>query len=163
MKRQVFIFIACILTSKLYCQLKPFDALPHMMRGINLGNTLELPQEGKWNPTDPPEWSSNGPAQEYYFDAYKEAGFQSVRIPITWHTHTLETAPYTIDATWLKRVEEVVDWALKRDFYVIIDAHHEAWLKNNYTSVENQARFDSVWSQISSYFKDNHRRYYLIF
>ncbi|MBK8807824.1 MAG: cellulase family glycosylhydrolase [Bacteroidales bacterium] len=104
--------------------------------------------------TAPVEWSDNGPAQEFYFNAYKEAGFQCVRIPITWDTHTLDIAPFTVDTVWLKRVNEIVNWALERDLYVIINAHHDDWLKKNYSNLVFQARFDSIWSQVSTYFKD---------
>jgi len=116
-----------------------------MGRGINLGNTLEPPDEGGWN---------NGPAQEYYFDAYEKAGFKTVRIPVRWDEHTMTTSPYHVYDTWMDRVEEVVDWALKRDLFVIINAHHEQWLKDNYADPAIRARFDSIWVQIAERFKD---------
>ena len=53
-------------------QVTPHDAIAQMRKGINLGNTLEPPYEEGWN---------NPKAEEYYFDLYKEAGFNTVRIP----------------------------------------------------------------------------------
>lgn len=126
-----------------FAQLTPQEAVDHMMKGINLGNTLEPPNEGGWN---------NGPAQEYYFDDYKAAGFQTVRIPVRWDEHTAKTPPYQIKASWMDRVQQIVDWALERDLFVIINAHHESWIKENYTP-ENKARFDSIWVQISERFQ----------
>ena len=72
--------LLCLITAgffalPLLAQLTPAQAVAEMGRGINLGNTLEPPQEGAWN---------NGPAQESYFDAYVEAGFTNVRIPVRW-------------------------------------------------------------------------------
>jgi len=64
--------------------LTPREAVKQMGRGINLGNTLEPPDEGGWN---------NDPAREYYFDDYKKAGFNFVRIPITWDRHVSLTRP----------------------------------------------------------------------
>ncbi|MFZ0035557.1 MAG: glycoside hydrolase family 5 protein [Sedimentisphaerales bacterium] len=55
---------------------------------------------------------------------------------------------------WMSRVEEIVDWGLKRDLFIIINAHHENWLKENYANSALRDRFDSIWRQISQRFKD---------
>ena len=101
-------------------QITPAEAVSQMGRGINLGNTLEPPTEGGWN---------NPAAKESYFDDYVEAGFTTVRIPVTWDKHTAANSPYIVDASWLNRVEEIVEWGLERDMFVIINAHHEGWLR----------------------------------
>ena len=46
-------------------------------RGMNLGNALEAPTEGDWGIT----------LQADNFKKIKDAGFQSVRIPIRWSAH----------------------------------------------------------------------------
>ena len=130
---------ACGVLAQAAAQLTPAEAVAAMGRGINLGNTLEPPREGAWN---------NGPARETYFDAYAEAGFTNVRIPVRWDQHTARTAPYAIDATWMDRVEEVVDWALERDLYVVLNGHHEDWLKRGYADADLRARYDSIWVQV---------------
>ena len=126
-------------------QLTPETAIAEMGRGINLGNTLEPPQEGAWN---------NGPAQESTFDAYVDAGFTNVRIPVRWDEHTADQVPYAIDDAWLDRVEEVVDWGLDRGLYVVLNGHHEDWLKEDYANAALRARYDSIWVQISERFQD---------
>jgi hypothetical protein len=120
------------------------DHIPLMLRGINLGNTLEPGDEGDWN---------NGPALEYYFDDYKSAGFTCIRIPVRWGSHTLDVPPYTVDRNWMARIYQVVSWGLDRDLYIILNAHHDNWIKENYSGA-NVARFESIWSQISERFKD---------
>ncbi|MBW6537372.1 MAG: cellulase family glycosylhydrolase, partial [Mariniphaga sp.] len=60
---------------------------------------------------------------------------------------------YTIQQSWLNRIEQVADWGLERGLFVIINAHHDDWIKQNY-SAANKARFDSIWMQISTHFKD---------
>ncbi len=138
------VILICI-TINSGAQLSPHDAVNGMVRGINMGNTLDPPGgEGTWN---------NPPAEEYYFDDYKNAGFTCVRLPITWGGHIDTALPYTIDSAWLDRIEEIVDWGLSRDLIIIINAHHEWWIKNDYTE-ENIARFDSLWSQIATRFQD---------
>lgn len=68
-----------------------------MRMGINLGNVLDAPQEGAWAQ----------PAQEYYFEDYVKAGFKSVRVPVRWDKHTLASPPWTVDAQFMDRVEQV--------------------------------------------------------
>lgn len=125
-------------------QLMPWQAAALMGRGINIGNSFDAPNgETTWG---------NPLIVEQNFDDYKAAGFTAIRIPITWDKRTATSSPYNINASFLDRVEQVVDWALARGFIVIINAHHEEWLKNNFTP-NNLARFDSIWAQVSRRFK----------
>lgn len=127
----------------------PEAAVEGMAIGINLGNTLDaFPNEGDWAPA----------AQEVYFSAYKEAGFRHVRIPATWDDHTADTAPYTVNASRMDRTEQVVDWALAQGYYVILNAHHEHWLKENYGNAIYRDRFDAIWTQIAERFQDKSAR-----
>lgn len=138
-------FTFAFFINPLFSQLSPEDAVAQMGRGINLGNTLEPPTEGAWN---------NGPAQESYFDAYLEAGFTNIRIPVRWDQHTGNSAPFAIDESWMTRVEEVVDWGLSRGFLITLNGHHEDWLKNNYSNETLRARYDSIWVQVADRFQD---------
>lgn len=133
-------FIAIMSSSNVKAQLTPQEAIVEMIRGINIGNTMEN--------------GYNGPVQEYYFDDYKDAGYSCIRIPVKWGSHALEAPPYTIDESWFETVEQVIDWGLQRDLYLILNAHHEDWLKQNYTNAERRARFDSIWEQVANRFKD---------
>jgi len=124
-------------------EITPQQAIAEMAIGINLGNTFDAPNEGDWAL----------PAKESYIIAFKEAGFNHIRIPVTWHEHTGLEAPYEIDSVFLTRVEEVVDWALAQGLYVILNAHHESWLKENYQVQKNKNRLDSIWMKIAAHFK----------
>lgn len=126
-------------------QLTPQEAIGHMRKGINMGNTLEPPQEGEWG---------NPAPQEYLFDMYKDAGFDFVRIPVRWDMHLGTTSPYTINEAWLKHIEQIVDWGLTRGLYIVLNSHHDSWIKDNYDNPINQARFDSLWSQVANRFKN---------
>jgi len=120
------------------------QAILQMQRGINLGNTFDAPGgETAWG---------NPVVQDYYFDDYKAAGFQAVRIPVTWDQHTAMTAPYAVDDKFLSRVEQVVDWGLSRGLFIIVNAHHEAWLKESVTP-EHVARFAAIWTQVAARFQ----------
>ncbi|WP_433432775.1 cellulase family glycosylhydrolase [Nonomuraea sp. CA-141351] len=120
-----------------------------MQPGWNLGNTLDaIPDETSWG---------NPPATKALFEAIRAQGFRSVRIPITWTDHQSAAAPYTIDATWMNRVKEVVDLALGSDLYVLINIHHDSWQwisKMTANHDEVVARFNASWTQIAAAFRD---------
>jgi aryl-phospho-beta-D-glucosidase BglC (GH1 family) len=143
-KKIVFIFIGLILSTIISAQITPHEAIKQMQKGINLGNTHEPPTEGGWN---------NPKAQEYYFDLYKDAGFDCVRIPVRYDNYTGKTPPYKVSDAWLNRIEEVAEWGLKRGLFIVINTHHDDWIKSSYTEA-NKVRFDSIWSQIAVRFKD---------
>jgi len=149
----ILFFVAAIGQS----QLTPWQAVELMKRGINIGNSLEA-TGGSTSDQAETSWG-NPKIFEAQFDDYKNAGFTAVRIPITWglNFRTLSTPPYTVSETFLNRVEQVVDWALDRGFVVIINAHHEGWIKENFNET-NLARFDSIWAQVSRRFKDKSDR-----
>jgi len=124
-------------------EISPQKAINVMQIGINLGNTLDAPNEGDWALA----------AQNNFLVAFKNAGFKHVRIPVTWDAHTLEEAPYTVDEAFMLRVEQIVDWALEQELYVILNAHHEGWLKGDYQQQKNKNRIDAIWLQVAARFK----------
>ncbi|MFB6342674.1 cellulase family glycosylhydrolase [Saccharicrinis sp. FJH62] len=142
MKKYTGIILAFMFSLGMFAQITPQQALEQMGRGINMGNTLEAPEEGSWAPA----------AQEYFFEDYKAAGYSTVRIPVRWYTHTEESAPYKISESWMNRVETIVDWALNQGFFVIINAHHSEPVKEDYEG--QKERWDSIWSQVAVRFKD---------
>jgi hypothetical protein len=142
-KKLIVLLVLSILAFQVKGQLTPKNAVKGMMRGINIGNTMDPPTEGTWG---------NKPISNHAFKDYKNAGFTAIRIPITWDLHTASTFPYKIDETWLKHVEQVVDDGLSNGLYIIINAHHEGWIKDLF-STGNVQRFDSIWSQIAVRFK----------
>ncbi len=141
----LFFCLTAIFTLEASAQITPQEAVLQMVKGINMGNTLEPPDEGSWN---------NGPAREQYFDLYRLAGFDVVRIPVRWDEHTANNAPYNIDPDWMNRVEEVLDWGLDRDLFIVVNTHHEEWIKEDYSNADKRARFDSIWSQIAVRFQN---------
>ncbi len=129
-------------------EITAMNAITNMKIGINLGNTLDAPNEGEWAPV----------AQESHIEAFKQAGFKHVRVPVTWNNHVMTEAPFTIDASFLDRVEQIVDWALSRDLYVILNVHHDDWIKANYSDQQQRNRFDSIWIQVAARFKHKSAR-----
>ena len=113
-------------------------------RGINLGNALEAPKEGEWGVT----------LKADYFEPIKEAGFDSVRIPIRWSAHAAAEAPYAIDAEFSDRV----DWAIDRRWPttdLIVNVHHYDGMDAIRTST---AAIVGLWEQIAARYKDRPER-----
>ncbi|MER6541342.1 cellulase family glycosylhydrolase [Streptomyces sp. NPDC001250] len=128
------------------------DAVAAMQPSWNLGNTLDaIPDETSWG---------NPAVTKPLFDTIRAQGFRSVRIPVTWTDHQSATAPYTIDAPFMNRVKQVVDWALADGLYVVINVHHDSWqwiadMTTNHDKV--LARFDASWTQIATTFRNEPR------
>ncbi|KAG8919162.1 hypothetical protein FRC02_001853 [Tulasnella sp. 418] len=128
---------------------KPSVAWKTISPGWNLGNTLDaIPTEGSWG---------NSGLTAQTFDDIKAAGFKSVRIPVTWTHHFQTEAPsYTVDPTWMTRVETVVDWALARGVWVVLNVHHDSWEwadLSKYTPGQVD-KFEKLWTQIATRFKN---------
>jgi len=119
-----------------------FEANTKLGRGVNLGNALEAPNEGEWGVT----------LQEEYFQLIKEKGFNSVRIPIRWSAHAAETAPYTIDPVFFKRVDWAVAQALSNNLVTVINMHH--YLEIFQDPDGNKDRFVAIWQQIADHYKN---------
>lgn len=125
--------------------------------GINLGNTLDSTGLREYRPdADDLEYETywgNPQADAETFLAMKEAGFGTVRIPVTWEDHLDES--YHISDVWMNRVQEVADMALAADLYVILDLHHEEWLDlQTERAAEIEAEFVTVWEQIAERFRE---------
>jgi endoglucanase len=112
-------------------------------RGINLGNALEAPSEGEWGMT----------IEKEYFSLIKSAGFNSVRIPIRWSSHTNNDSPYTIEEDFLQRVHQVVDWALEQQLAVVINIHHFNELMDEPNM--HKQKYLSIWNQVARSFMNH--------
>ena len=125
--------------------------------GWNLGNTFDA------NGGDPSDVYSqeqswgNPIVDEALIKRVKEAGFTTLRIPITWYRHVSDDGLYTINPAFMNRIREVVDLAYAYDLYVIINMHHEAWLNvptldKDYEQIGVQLA--AMWRQIADAFAD---------
>jgi endoglucanase len=125
--------------------------------GWNLGNTLEcislvndafVGGETLWgNPT----------VTKQLIDSVKDAGFNSIRIPVAWSHRIIDQTTYQIEDTWLQRVKEVINYALDNDMYAIINIHWDGGWMNQPTTenqVEINRKIDALWKQIALYFRD---------
>ncbi len=86
----------------------------------------------------------------------KEAGFKTIRIPVSWHNHV--DADDRISEEWLNRVEEVVSWAYDEGMYVIINIHHDDdvnYMYPSYACLDRSKQYiGHIWEQVSAKFAD---------
>ena len=124
-----------------------------VVMGWNLGNSLECPYtETEWG---------NPKTTKAMIHAVAEAGFNAIRIPVRWINHVNNTTDMIVNADWLARVKEVVDWCLEENMYVIINSHHEEWYdRNPYHSKqeENNRMLAALWTCVATYFRDYDQR-----
>jgi hypothetical protein len=120
--------------------LDAFEANRRLGRGVNLGNALDAPREGDWGMR----------LEEGYFGLIKDAGFQSVRIPVRWSAHAAEQAPFRIEMQFMARVEWAVRQAMARKLTCVLNIHHyEAF---DADPAAQRERFLALWDQIANRF-----------
>ena len=137
--------------------------------GFNLGNTFEAWQGWNTWPDDistiTPEYSETGwnnpKTTQAMIDEVANAGFNAIRIPVTWRNFIVDNGngTYTIRQEWLDRVKEVVGYAQNNDMYIIVNMHHDDkdWLDITKTGDEWDAiveKYRQIWNQIATEFKD---------
>jgi len=136
-----------------------------MGNGINLGNTMEA--YGHNTPGIDAEisayetvWGQPITTPEM-IQAMKNAGFDSLRIPIAWtNTMDYENGDFTISPAYLERVGEIVNYALDADMFVVFNDHWDGGWWGMFGSADEATRqkamdlYVSMWTQISEYFKD---------
>lgn len=120
-----------------------------MGKGWNLGNTLEaVGGETSWgNPRVTPE----------LIKAVKDAGFTSIRIPVSWSVHISDPETHQIDKAWMQRVGQVVNYVLANDMFAIINIHWDNGWMNDPRESRKEAinqKLSAIWTQIATYFKD---------
>ncbi|SKC63724.1 cellulase family glycosylhydrolase [Ohtaekwangia koreensis] len=122
-----------------------------MGMGINIGNTMETPNEG--------DWQNGNKVTESYIKFLKATGFKAIRIPCAYNWgHLSDPAKAKIDPAWLNRVKEVVGWCVDNDMYVMLNIHWDkGWLENNITLEKKDsvnAKQKAFWEQIATTLRD---------
>lgn len=167
---------ACGGEAKAYSEMRDISSMElvkDMGIGWNLGDTLDVCQadrdgDGKVNEhvgegekVDETLWG-NPKATMELFSALKEDGIKSVRLPVTWRDHM--DGDGNVDAEWMSRVHEVVDYVVSQDMYAIVNVHHDgggdpafgAWIIEGAVNDKETAlaKYKNLWTQIAEEFKD---------
>lgn len=169
---------------------KAAEAARHMGVGWNLGNTLDSNSgavdnmwieafSGRTTVDYETAWGQPVATREL-IHMFKKAGFNTIRVPVTWYPHigvvTVTTKQndagewhgywdmstwkgYDVDPVWMARVKEVVGYVLDEGMYCILNVHHDTgtattgWLRADRQVYENvRERYCSLWNQIATEF-----------
>ena len=157
------------------------EAVGNMLLGWNLGNTLDS-NSGDVNNMWIEAWTSRKPAdyetawgqpvtKPELIKMFKEAGFNAIRVPVTWYPHmeaTFKSVKWDnakqslttwdmandlgtkVDAEWMKRVREVVDYVVGQGMYCILNVHHDTGASNTAWLIADDSA-ESAYSGINSY------------
>ncbi len=132
--------------------LSPVEFSYNLKAGWNLGNTLDcqsydgLRAEVAWG---------QPMTTRKLIDYIKEAGFTSIRIPVSWGYH-VSGDDHEINEEWLARVKEIVDWAIEDDLYVIINSHHDNdfYYPTDDHMDKSVKYLTDIWVQVANEFRD---------
>lgn len=133
-------------------QTEELDFVSGMGAGWNLGNSLEaVCADGSYTGNAVELYWQNPATTKAMIEEIEKAGFQTIRIPVTWENHM--DAQGRIEDVWMSRVKEVVDYAVENGMYVILDAHHDTWFEPALENEENAVlMMQTVWHQIGQAF-----------
>lgn len=130
-----------------------------MRLGWNLGNTFDATDDSGNLADDmtlETAWIGGIKTSKALIDNVKNAGFNTVRLPVSWHNHVDEN--YTIKPEYLDRIQEVVDYVIDNDMYCILNIHHDTELNYCYPDTEhldNSVKYIStIWKQLAERFAD---------
>ena len=178
MKRLLTVLTGLLLMGTFQAEAADFEtaseAVKNMGLGWNMGNTLEANNQSVTDVTNPAYWGQQGLDSESCWGQsvtkpellkmMKDAGFGAIRVPVTWYNHMDVTGK--VDAAWMARVHEVVDYVINQGLYCIINVHHDtgadsqdgkfkSWLKADEANyAQNKDRYENLWRQIAEEFKD---------
>lgn len=131
-----------------------FQFVKDMKIGWILGNTFDSIDGNMSNELDYESYWCGTVTTKDMIDDIKDAGFNSVRVPVSWHNHVDED--YKISEPWLDRVQEVVNYAYDNGMYVILNIHHdnsENFMYPDSAHLEQSISYvTTVWEQLCERF-----------
>lgn len=137
-----------------------------MGAGWNLGNTLDA--YGATGLASETSWGMPLTTREM-IRGLRDSGIKTIRVPVSWTPH-INPENYKIDAAWIDRVKQIIEWAIECDMYVVLNIHHDVYRDSvgltagngyypSYTyEMISYAFVEKVWRQVAAAFKsyDSH-------
>ena len=138
------------------------EAVKNMRIGWNLWNTLDSSPGVLYDSANYKSWETdwgNPEATAELMKMIRKAGFNAIRVPVTWYPYTDEKG--NVDSRWMARVHEVVDYVIDQGMYCLLNVHHDtggyetSWIRADEKNYQkNHERFENIWRQIAEEFKD---------
>lgn len=118
-----------------------FYACRQLGRGVNLGNFLEPPRGADWGVK----------IEGKHLEAIKQAGFDSVRLPVRWADYASSEFPFSVEPAFFGRVDHLLDVAESHKLNVVLNIHHFDRLVEEPDAY--LLKFESLWKQIATRYK----------
>lgn len=138
------------------------EAIAEMGLGWNLGNTLDAWGDTGHDGSDWEYWETywgQSVTTPEVMQMMRDAGYGAIRVPVTWGIHM--DANGKVNASWMNRVKQIVDYVMDAGLYCILNVHHDTgadekvWLVANMKTYNAQKeRYEGLWKQIAETFKD---------
>jgi len=129
---------------------RAFEMNKRLGMGINFGLCYEAPSIGAWGVNPDPR----------FFKDIKARGFSHIRLPINWFSNASETAPYTINKSFMDTIRWSINTCIANGLITIINIHNFDPIMYNPPSGGSsltsryEPNFLAFWEQIANEFKD---------
>ncbi len=131
------------------------EMVAEMGAGWNLGNTMDghtgfTPNETLWQSVE---------TSKKLIKSIHDMGFNTVRVPVTWG-NMINDEDYSIKESWISRVQDIVDYCISQDMYVIINIHHDGAEQTGWLRIASdefdlvKEKYQGVWNTIAERFKN---------
>lgn len=141
------------------------EFISYLGNGLNLGNTMEATITAR-NPKTTAvsafetAWGQPITTADMIL-GMKNCGFDTIRIPVAWTSvMDYKNGDFTIREDFMDRVEEIVNYALDAEMFVIINDHWDYgwWAMFGSNKAEDVTMawniYENMWKQIAERFKD---------
>lgn len=153
-------------------ELTSADFMANMGLGWNYGNSLEQSidtstmseSEAEKVDVEYCETSAGNRAlTQKNVDTLKQYGFNNVRIPVAWSNMidiSDDGMKYTVNEDYLNRVEEVINYCLNDEMYVIVNIHYDGDWWGQFGDADQSvrdkawARYEQIWTQVAERYKE---------
>lgn len=145
-----------------FTDMNSVELTKYLGNGINLGNTMEAVNAALGKKSDVSSyetaWGQPVTTKEMIV-GMKNCGFDTIRIPVAWaNTMDYENGDYTINTAFVDRVQEIVDWAIEAEMFVVLNDHWDGgwWTLFAKEETRDQAWkiHESIWTTVAERFKD---------
>lgn len=146
-----------------FTDMNTVELTKYLGNGINLGNTMEACNTTYSKDLEVSKYETawgQPVTTEAMIKGMKNCGFDTIRIPVAWtNTMDYENGDYTINEDFMAHVQEIVDWALDAEMFVIVNDHWDSgwWELFAGTEEENAQAwkiYEEIWTQVTERFKD---------
>ncbi len=126
--------------------------------GFNVGNTFEAIRKAPDGTLSGDETTWGNPTPNAaLFRGIKAAGFNFVRMPVSYSHQLVDPNSFEIKKEWLDKVAKAVDDAIDAGLYIMINIHWDGGWMDHPNDRHKEAiskRFEAYWKQISLRFRD---------